>query len=257
MNAGPVDPPTRRRERSVRHPGVPLTEAVEFCKALEAKGLDRLGAGAIAAGLGYGSIKTNTFSARLSAARQFGLLTLANDGYTLTPLARSILHPVDPGDLPRLHRQAWLDPPLYADLARRLAGKRVPEASTLANLLYHHHQIIASAKLSAAESFLESARFAGALGDDQVLHPQGPPTPSPEAAPDVEHASPGRGRGEAGEPLRGRHAAAVEMVGRRDVLDREGIEVLPGDGQGLEDGRAKAGALPVPTGRISARFLSH
>jgi hypothetical protein len=47
------------------------------------------------------------------------------------------------------------------------------------------------------------------------------------------------------------------MVGRRDVLDREGIEVLPGDGQGLEDGRAKAGALPVPTGRISTRFLSH
>ena len=38
----------------------------------------------------------------LSAARQFGLLTLTGEGYSLTPLAREILHPVDPADLPRL-----------------------------------------------------------------------------------------------------------------------------------------------------------
>ena len=45
-------------------------------------------------------------------------------------------------------------------------------------MLYHNHQIIASAKQSAAEAFLESARFAGALGDDQVFEPEGPPAPS-------------------------------------------------------------------------------
>src|SRR6185437_12037585 len=107
------------------------------------------------------NIKTNTFSARLSAARQFGLLALTGDGYGLTPLAREILHPVDPDDLPRLYRQSLVKPPLYADLVERLAGKKVPEAPILGNVLYHHHQIIASAKQSAAEAFLESARFAG------------------------------------------------------------------------------------------------
>src|SRR5262249_44023318 len=87
------------------------------------------------------------------------------------------------------HRQALLKPPLYSELAERLAGKRVPEAAILGNVLYHHHQIIASAKLSAAEAFLDSARFAGALGDDGVFLPGGvpraaapePPPPAPPA----------------------------------------------------------------------------
>ena len=146
-----------------------------------------MSASTIAAGLGYKNIKTNTFSARLSAARQFGLLSLTGDRYTLSPLARAILHPVDPGALTALYRQALLKPPLYAELAERLAGKRVPEATILGNVLYHNHQIIASAKQAAAEAFLESAQFAGALGEDQVLspapgHAAAPPTPAPAVA---------------------------------------------------------------------------
>jgi hypothetical protein len=137
--------------------------------------VDGLSAPDIATALGYRNIKTNTFSARLSAARQFGLLSLTGDGYALTPLAREILHPVDPDDLPRLRRQALLKSPLYAELAERMAGKKVPEAAILGNVLYHNHQIIATAKQAAAEAFLESARFAGSLGDDQVLRPEGPP----------------------------------------------------------------------------------
>ena len=43
----------------------------------------------------------------------------------------------------------------------------------LGNVLYHNHQIIASAKQAAAEAFLESARFAGALGEDYVFRPNG------------------------------------------------------------------------------------
>jgi hypothetical protein len=171
-----------RRERSTRYPGVPLSDCVELARFVETRGLDGLTAADIATALGYKNIKTNTFSARLSAARQFGLLALANDGYSLTPLAREILHPVDPSDLPRLYRRAFVEPPIYAELAERLAEKRVPEAAILANVLYHNHQIIASAKESAAEAFLASARFAGALGDDQVLRLQGPPAPTPAPA---------------------------------------------------------------------------
>ncbi|GAC1473218.1 MAG: hypothetical protein NVSMB9_21460 [Isosphaeraceae bacterium] len=164
-----------RRERSTRYPGVTLAESLKLCESVEELGVDGLQASEIAGALGYKSIKTNTFSARLSAARQFGLMTLTGEGYALTPLAREILHPVDPGELPRLHRQALLKPALYAELAERLAEKKVPEASILGNVLYHNHQIIASAKQTAAEAFLESARFAGALGDDQVFRPGGTP----------------------------------------------------------------------------------
>ncbi len=166
--------PTRgKRERSTRYPGVPLAESVELCEFIQENGLDGLTAADIATALGYKNIKTNTFSARLSAARQFGLLALKDEGYALTPLARSILHPVDPTEVPKLYRQALLEPPLYAELAVQFADKKLPEPSILGNVLYHNHQIIATAKQAAAESFLESARFAQALGDDNVFRPNG------------------------------------------------------------------------------------
>lgn len=168
-----------KRERSTRYPGVSLAESLKLCESIDGLGLDGLTASAIASALGYKNIKTNTFSARLSAARQFGLLTLTGDGYGLTPLARTILHPVEPTEVPQLHRQALLKPPLYAELAERMAGKRVPDPEILGNVLYHNHQIIATAKKQAAEAFLESARFAGALGADNIFHPNGPPAPLP------------------------------------------------------------------------------
>ncbi len=184
-----------RRERSTRYPGVPLSDCVEMCKFIESRGLDGLTSADIATALGYKNIKTNTFSARLSAARQFGLLTLANDGYGLTSLAKSILHPVDPAELPKFYRQALVEPPIYADLVERLADKRVPDVAILGNVLYHNHQIIASAKEAAAEAFLASARFAGALGDDLILRlnpaataaivPVALPEPPPAARPAV------------------------------------------------------------------------
>jgi hypothetical protein len=176
-------PARGKRERSIRYPGVPLAESIELCRFIEGHGLDGLTAGDIATSLGYKNIKTNTFSARLSAARQFGLLVLKDEGYTMTPLARSILHPVDPADTPRLYRQALMEPPLYTDLATQFGDKKLPDATILGNVLYHNYQIIASAKQSAAEAFLESAKFAGALGDDHVFRPGGVLATSPELAP--------------------------------------------------------------------------
>jgi len=183
MSQDESSPARGKRERSTRYPGVPLAESVELCKFIEVRGLDGLTAGDVATAQGYKNIKTNTFSAKLSAARQFGLLILKDEGYSLSPLARSILHPVDPNEVPRLHRQALLEPPLYSDLAGQFAEKKVPEANILGNVLYHNYQIIASAKQAAAEAFLDSARFAGALGDDNVFRPQGPA--AAEAAPSL------------------------------------------------------------------------
>jgi len=174
---GHSTPPAHRvkRERSTRYPGVTLAESLKLCESIQDLGVDGLSAGDIASALGYKNIKTNTFSARLSAARQFALLNLTGAGYGLTPLCREILHPVEPAELPRLYRQALLKPPLYAELAERLAGKKVPDASILGNVLYHNHQIIATAKQAAAEAFLDSSRFAGALGPDGWFNPGGLP----------------------------------------------------------------------------------
>ncbi len=179
----------KSRERSVRYPGVDLGETIDFCRRIDQKGVDGLPAAEIAAALGHSNVRTNSFSTRLSAARQFGLLELSDESYALTPRARSILHPVTADELPRLYREALLEPILYASLAARLAEKRLPDLEPLANLLYHHEHITASAKQSAAEAFLASARFAGTIDEEGVFRPQGAdsrriePTPLPATPP--------------------------------------------------------------------------
>jgi hypothetical protein len=193
MSQDETAPARGKRERSTRHPSVPLAESVELCRFIEGHGLDGMTAADIATSLGYKNIKTNTFSARLSAARQFGLLILKDEGYSLTPLSRSILHPVDPADIQRLYRQALLQPPIYADLANQFADKKLPDANILGNFLYHNHQIIPTAKQAAAEAFLESAKFAGAIGDDNVYRANGQPGP---ATPEVPAAPPARSNGQ-------------------------------------------------------------
>jgi hypothetical protein len=200
-----------KRGRSTRYPGVGLAESLKLCESIDTLGVDGLTAAAIASALGYTNIKTNTFSARLSAARQFGLLNLTGEGYVLTSLARSILHPVEPAELPRLYRQALLKPPLYADLAERLAGKRVPDPEILGNVLYHNHQIIATAKQAAAAAFLESARFAGALGDDQVFRPEGPEARPASANPGAAPAAAAPGPAKAAAPRRARDEVRLDL----------------------------------------------
>ncbi len=160
-----------KRERSARYPGSPLGDVVELCRFLDARGLDGLSANDIGAALGYKNIRTSAVSSRLSAARQFGLLVLNESSYTLTPLAKAIVHPTDLAELPALYRQALVVSPLYADLLRRFDGKKMPDAAVLANLLYHHHEITSRAKESAADVFLESLRFAGAIDEEGIVRP--------------------------------------------------------------------------------------
>ena len=64
----PASPGHVKRERSTRYPGVHLAEALKLCESIDELGLDGLMAADIASALGYKNIKTNTFSARLSAA---------------------------------------------------------------------------------------------------------------------------------------------------------------------------------------------
>ncbi|MCY2935242.1 MAG: hypothetical protein NT172_13870 [Planctomycetota bacterium] len=161
-----------KRERSARYPAVPLADAVEFCRQIDGLGIDGLTAPQIATAMGYKNVKTNTFSGRLSSARQFGLIDLADQNYTLTELVLRIIHPFDPEEVPKLLRQACQLPPLFAELMKHYAGKRLPEPEILGNLLMHRHQITASAKMAAAESFYASIQHAGLLDETRVLDAQ-------------------------------------------------------------------------------------
>lgn len=164
-----ADEAVTKRERSARYPAVPLAEAVAFVRQMDELGIDGLTSPQIASAMGFKNVKTNTFSGRLSSARQFGLLGLADQNYTLTELAMRIIHPMDPDEEPGLLLQACQSPPLFAELMKQYAGKRLPEAEILGNVLMHKHQITASAKLAAAESFYASIQHAGVLDETRIL----------------------------------------------------------------------------------------
>lgn len=219
-NEAAANPGKPRRERSARYPGVGLAETINLCRFIDERGLDGLTAADIASALGYSNIKTNTFSARLSAARQFGLIDLKDEGYHLTRLAKSILHPQDRSDVGHLLRQALATPPIFAELIQRLDQKRVPDAAILANVLYHNYEIIASAKEAAAESFLDSARFAGVIGPDQILRREAAPpsvTAVADASPPEVNAGAVKARSQANGGERGRQerTAAASTNGVR------------------------------------------
>lgn len=211
--------PVSRRERSARYPSVPLQDAIAFCRQIDELGIDGLGAGQIATAMGYRNVKTNTFSGRLSSARQFQLIVLNDQNYSLTELALRIIHPIDPAEVPHLSRQACQSPHLYSELIRHYAGKRLPEAEILGNLLMHKYQITASAKAAAAEAFLESLRYVGLMNDQRIVEsvtagqelafsltdtkPPGPSAPftparpiaQTESAPKVHHSGGSANRG--------------------------------------------------------------
>lgn len=169
MASDSADHLSGKRERSARYPGATLEEAIEFCRQIDDLGVDGLSAAQIATAMGYRNVKTNTFSGRLSSARQFGLIDLSDQSHHLTQLAKRIIHPMDPEEIPILLRQACQSPPLFAELLRQYSGKKLPEPEILGNLLMHKHQITASAKSAAAESFFASARFAGILNENRQL----------------------------------------------------------------------------------------
>ena len=252
-DTNPATPATARgrRERSTRYPGVPLAEAIKLVESIERLGVDGLSAADIASALGYKNIKTNTFSAPLSAARQFGLLALSGDGYGLTPLAREILHPVDPDDVASVCRQALVKPPLYAELVERFAGKKVPEASILGNVLYHHHSIIATAKQAAAAAFLESARSCGALGEDNVLHPLGAAAPAP---PTVEVAAPTAARKRSTRRARDLDPGAARHQ-RRPARPRPRSASICDSGTPTPENRSASAHLQTITPASFERFL--
>ncbi len=220
-----------RRSRSARYPGVALGEAIAFCRQVDDRGHDGQTAPAMASALGHANVRNNTFSTRLSAARQFGLLVLEGDRYHLTALAKSILHPVDPEGIPALLRRALAEPPLYATLLSRLANRPLPDVATLANLLYHDDRITANAKDHAAEAFLASARMAGAIGEDGLLRPEGARESSP-VKPRVEPPSTRAPRSVSRSPVRidlplwGTDAGKLVKVRAPEAMSRASLDRL-------------------------------
>lgn len=160
------------REKSAQYPAYDLSSCIEFVQVVDRLGRNQVAEGSLLSELKLGSRSTKSYTGKLSSCRQFGLLESKAGLLSVTERARLILYPTEEQkdvQIKKLRIEAFRSPPLYQKLISKFDGKGVPKVETLANILMNECKIAKAVKNNAAKVFVSSAKFAGVLGDDNVL----------------------------------------------------------------------------------------
>jgi len=142
-----------KRAKSKLFPGVAWSEAIQCVEKIFNLG-KHVSYMALAKEYGLTSPNTGTFKARISAAKQFGLIDTARETITLTDDARILLVNNNEQERHRLHVKCFSSPVLYRKLIDRYENGAIPSQSTLENILMHDFDITVKAKETAAMCFL-------------------------------------------------------------------------------------------------------
>lgn len=159
----------RTFKRSRPYPFYDINVALQFSTVVEKLGGHNVSEASLLKELDIKDPHTRTFSGKMSSARQFGLLIVEGKTYTLTDRARLILRPKDEDNKKNLLREAFLTPDIYKELYEKFQEKQIPPVDTLANILLHDYGINMNVREDAARAFIDSARYVGLLGADNVL----------------------------------------------------------------------------------------
>jgi hypothetical protein len=197
-------PEKQRRERSKAYPGANLEECAEYVRLIKIN----LGKGvhdrdSLAKAMGYDKA-SGAVNPKIAALVHFGFLQRAPGGYALTPNAARITDPLNEEEKKEELRTAFERPTLYQELLEKFAAEgQIPVQ--LATHLHRFHGITAASSNSAAQTFLESGRYAGMLDADGKIVAEGAtatsPTPSPAEASSLQNnATPLVGNGDYEQP---------------------------------------------------------
>jgi hypothetical protein len=153
---------TRRAKSGVRFPYYSLAQSIEVARLVHERGGGRCSLDQLAAYLNQ-SAKSGAFLSKIAAARMFGLITNATDGYVrITERAQHIIAPTYPGrDDRRARVEAFEGVPLFADMLRHFGSGQLPPQAGMDNALEHEFHIAKSAVSDARRAFSESADQAG------------------------------------------------------------------------------------------------
>lgn len=151
--------------RSKEYPGATLNQAIEFVVGLKDFPMSKpLTYDAAAKALNT-SINTKSFKFKLSAAKQYGLISLSSGKtFSFLEISKHFLFPHESEkEIEKLKKKCFSNPTLYAELIKDYEGKSLPLGSTLANIFISQYGIAPAASESAAFTFLKSAEQAGAM----------------------------------------------------------------------------------------------
>ena len=155
------------RPRSRNFPAMSLGKAVDWLSEIrDALGFKPFSKTMLAQAFNLSST-SGSFFAKVGAMNAYGLLEGSSEQLRISDVGKRILAPQSDEDRRNAIQKAFQTPDLFADLLRDFGGSPLPQQ--LANRLLHQYSITDASKDVAAQSFIESARFAGLLEDSGVL----------------------------------------------------------------------------------------
>lgn len=159
----------RTFQKSRPYPPYSLEDALRFITTIEKLGGRTVSESLLLKEIGIKQPRTKSFWGKVTSAKQFGLLTVDGENYTLTEKARLILRPKDDDSKKTVLRESFLNPELYKELYEKFNGQQLPTVETLANVLYHDHGLNVNVSMDASKAFIESAKYVNLLGPDNTL----------------------------------------------------------------------------------------
>jgi len=117
----------QKKERSRAYPAMPLDEALSRIESInENLGLNgQFNRESIAVGMGYKSLNGASIR-RVAALVHYGFLSRDKDQYSLSPLAKQYLIPVNDNDRDVALREAALSPALFEEIYAAFKGQVIP-----------------------------------------------------------------------------------------------------------------------------------
>ncbi len=144
-------------DKSALYPRLTWAECLDFVRTVSSFNLKSVSYTEIARKYGLTSPTAKSFTAKISSAKQFGLITTSDGNVVqLTDTCKRILFPVDE-DTRSIERACFSLPPLYSKLIAAYDGKALPNQTLLSNVLMNSYRIQRGAKDVAADAFLKSA----------------------------------------------------------------------------------------------------
>lgn len=153
------------RARSSQNPGSTIDESIEFVKSLIK--VNPSSSAVFNIDSVKNILKSGNFGRDFSAAAQYGLLERIKDEYKVTSLGKTVNAPLT-GELILAKKECFKTPTLYKDLIEKYNGHPIP-LDDLPIILYRFHGIAEKASKEVAQIFIDNARGAEVLGDDNVL----------------------------------------------------------------------------------------
>ena len=151
------------REKSALYPGATWNECLDLIKRIDSFGLKTVSYQELAKKYNLSSITTKSFTTKIGAAKQFGLITTSQgSAVELTDISKKLLYPTGASTY-KLEVSCFAQPPLYSKLISKYDGAALPSVDILANILMNEHRITRSVKDVAAKNFIESAEQLGLI----------------------------------------------------------------------------------------------